>query len=647
MSRALSPRRTGALAGAMLLAVYVATLAPSVTFWDAGEFIAATHAFGIPHPPGTPLLVLLLSAWARLWFFLPFATATNLFSAVTTAVAGGLTAYWVARRTTSSAAGLAAAVVAGAMSSVWQNATETEVYAVSLALAMTSVVAADRLGRDGDRRWLIVAAYLLALAVPLHVSALVAAPAVVLLAADRGDGTIDWSSAFALGAVSIIAIGVSRLSLMMVIVGIVPLWFAPMLRDTATRNGVRRERAALFLVVTTALSVLLVMLVRAAHDPAINQANPRTFSSLLYAIGRRQYDLPGMWPRQAPLWIQLANWFEYADWQFALSLAPSVIPSPGRVAMTVIFAGLALLGARWHRRRDERTWRAVLVLLVCGTLGVIFYLNLKAGTSFGWQFVPDADAHEARDRDYFFVLGFWAWGMWAGMGGIALAERLRWRREVGLVVAAVPVLLNWTAVNRRSEPEASLPREVARELLDPLPPRAVLFVAGDNDTYPLWYAQQVERRRRDVTIVTVPLLGAPWYAAELTRRYGLTGTTAPEIAAMARSQARPVAAALTLDAETRGELAVSWTVKGLVALDTYSLGPDEQHQRVIAIDRVATLTAANRIDAWRQGREARSSIDPVNEYFIEMLSCPRRLVDTSAAPERLAVLDSVCNVPRP
>jgi hypothetical protein len=289
----------------------------------------------------------------------------------------------------------------------------------------------------------------------------------------------------------------------------------------------------------------------------------------------------------------------------------------------------------------------VLVLLVCGTLGVIFYLNLKAGTSFGWQFVPDADAHEARDRDYFFVLGFWAWGMWAGMGGIALAERLRWRREVGLVVAAVPVLLNWTAVNRRSEPEASLPREVARELLDPLPPRAVLFVAGDNDTYPLWYAQQVERRRRDVTIVTVPLLGAPWYAAELTRRYGLTGTTAPEIAAMARSQARPVAAALTLDAETRGELAVSWTVKGLVALDTYSLGPDEQHQRVIAIDRVATSRAANRIDAWRQGREARSSIDPVNEYFIEMLSCPRRLVDTSAAPERLAVLDSVCNVPRP
>lgn len=647
MTSALAPRRTGLLAGGALFVIYVATLAPSVTFWDAGEFIAAAHALGIPHPPGTPLFIILLNAWAKLFGFLPFAVATNLFSAAATALAGGLAAYWLTRRTGSASAGFAAAIAAGATSSIWQNATETEVYAATLALSVAAIVAADLAGRDADRPRLMLAAYLIALAIPLHLSAIVGAPAAILLAADRGDGRIDWSAGLALAGMTTIAVGVSRLSIVMTAVGVAGLIIAPTARDVATRNSVRRERAMLLLVAVIATSALLFMLVRAQFDPAINQANPSTFDALLYAIGRRQYDLPGLWPRQAPIWIQVANWFEYADWQFALSLSPSVIPTLSRILATMVFAVLGFAGSSWHRRRDERTWRALLLLLVCGTLGVIVYLNLKAGTSFGWQFVPDDARHEARDRDYFFVLGFWVWGLWAGMGGIALFERLRWPAPIGIVVAALPVALNWTAVNRRVEPEASLPRELAHELLDPLPPRAVLFVSGDNDTYPLWYAQQVEHLRRDVTIVTLPLLGAHWYVDELERRYALTGPDAPHIAGMARAHGRPVAVALTVDEETRNELAVSWTVVGAVALDTYGLGPSEQHQRIVAIDDSAVAATAARIDRWLGKGVGRSSTDPVHQYFSDVLSCPRRLVDSTPTPGAAAFLDSLCNLSRP
>src|SRR5262249_38304968 len=157
----------------------------------------------------------------------------------------------------------------------------------------------------------------------------------------------------------------------------------------------------------------------------------------------------------------LANWFEYADWQFALSLGPTVIPTVARVAVSIAFAALGIVGARSHRRNDRRGWTAVLLLFVCGSLGVMVYLNLKAGASFGWQFVPSDLRHEARERDYFFVLGFWAWGIWAGMGAIAFAKRLSLPSVLGVALAALPIALNWRAVNRRTGLEASLPREVA------------------------------------------------------------------------------------------------------------------------------------------------------------------------------------------
>src|SRR5690349_19513632 len=128
----------------------------------------------------------------------------------------------------------------------------------------------------------------------------------------------------------------------------------------------------------------------------------------------------------------------------------------------------------------------------------------------------------------------------------------------GVAVAALPIVFNWRAVDRRAEPAASLPDAFARATLESAPLRAVLFVAGDNDTYPLWYAQIAGHVRRDVSVVTVPLLPAEWYRAELARRLGLyeradtakwrgTGRELAVIADHAIRQGRPVAAAVALE----------------------------------------------------------------------------------------------------
>jgi hypothetical protein len=653
----VTARRAAIAAGAVMFAVYAATLAPGVTFWDAGEFIAAARTLGIPHPPGTPLFVLALNAWARALWFLPYAVATNLLSAACTAGAVGLSAAWIAKATGATWWGVAASITAGAMTSVWQNATETEVYAASLFVSIAAIVAADLAGRSGERRWLMLSAYLLALSLPLHLSILVAAPVAIYLAAQRVDGSYDFAGGAALLGVTIAAVGVGRLAPWWCVAGMVVIAaaIAPDARSSGTSRAMRARTAlGVALVAAAACSALLFMLLRARHDPAIDQGHPTSFGQLAYVLGRQQYDVAGLFPRRAPWWLQIANWFEYADWQVALSLAPTVIPNAGRVLLTVIFAALGVIGAQRHRAADRRSWRAMLLLFVGGSIGVGAYLNLKAGASFGWGFVADSAGHEARDRDYFFVLSFWAWGLWAGIGAMSVMRRVRWPAAVGVTLAALPVLFNWAAITRRAEPEASLPAEVATALLDPLPPRAVLFVAGDNDSYPLWYAQQVKGKRRDVTVITMPLLGAPWYPAEIARREHLLDGQAvgsvlqlsARIAAGARGLGRPVAVAVTVPASERNQLGHDWMDIGMVYLDqTTSAGAANQRDKFLSVTRLdssAMRRAAAMIDPWRRGKNVRESLDPVHADFFSLLSCPH-LADRTLGTPQLASLDSTCN----
>jgi hypothetical protein len=466
------------LAGATLLALYAATLAPGVTFWDAGELIAAIHGLGLPHPPGTPLYVALGHVWTgALGDAIGVARAANLLSAVCTATAGAVTAWLVAGRSRGPAGawtGYVGAVAAGTMMTAWANATETEVYSLALLHAVLILACATRASEEGEGarvRWLLLTAYLLALAAAVHLIALVVAPAAIVLAAyvaETEERRARWrlDGVLLLGGATIAAAGIGRWQW--------PLLAAGLLVAATSAHcfppGRRASRiAALAGLVMVASSALLVMLVRARFDPAINQGNPASFAALADVVARRQYEVAPLFPRSAPLWLQVANVFQYVDWQAAMSWGAGIMTSPLRVLATLVWLALGWLGARSLRRESERLALALVVLAIAGTFGVAAYLNLKAGASLGWGILPDGTPHEARERDYFFLLGFWAWGCLAGAGATALAQRLRWPVPVAVATLALPILGNWRGADRSREPEASAARRFGIALLEATP----------------------------------------------------------------------------------------------------------------------------------------------------------------------------------
>src|SRR6185436_1593033 len=298
------------------------TLAPGVTLWDSGEFLAAIHSLGIPHPPGTPLYILVGSVWALLWApLVGFAYSINLLSALCTAAACALMANLFARWTGDEVAAYAAAVCAGAMSSVWLSATETEVYSAALLIGCLIFWIGENASDGSDTKWLLLGAYIAGLGFALHLTALLTAPAALYLAASRA----RW------------------------------------------REMLRRTPAMLLLFGIGA-SVVVLMLIRARHDPWVNQGNPSSLSSLADVLLRKQYLPAAPWPRQAPVFIQVGNLFEYADWQVALGLAPDPPPTIARTTLSIVFGLLGVIGFIQHRRLDRRSWRAMLVLFITASI---------------------------------------------------------------------------------------------------------------------------------------------------------------------------------------------------------------------------------------------------------------------------------------
>ena len=563
-------QRSAALISVLVLllsaTVYLMTLTPTVPFWDSGEFIAVANILGIPHPPGTPFFVML----ARIATLIPIASIAqrvNALSAIAAAIAIFFT-YLTTLRLIRIAQGEErqvwhewVAVIAAATGALllafsdawWENSVEAEVYQLmSLAQILVFWLGLrwwEAHGKKPTVGPLLVATYVMWLCVGLHlgvgimglplivlvflvdrpVAVLFAIPFLSLLRVPAGFELMLGSVVVLSIATSFvmvwkkklngwIALGGALLALRGLQVAFTDANFTPTIGAMTVlavigpmavlalkhREG-RVLLLALFLMVA-GYSTHAYLPIRAAQHPAVNEGAPATWDKLRDLLERKQYGEMNPLVRKAPLSVQLDKEF----WRYFRRQWPLFPSDRLWAALLPILLGLA--GGIWQYRKDKKSFLYTFTFLGLSTAGMIVFLNFSA--------------KEVRDRDYFFQSGFHAYAIWIGLG---VAWLVQWVREsfqnanaqrwgtvaaTGLL-ATQPFLLlanHWHSHDRSGN---YIARDYAYNMLATLKPNAFMFTNGDNDTFPLWYIQQVEGFRKDVRIVNLSLLNTDWYIRQL------------------------------------------------------------------------------------------------------------------------------------
>lgn len=174
---------------------------------------------------------------------------------------------------------------------------------------------------------------------------------------------------------------------------------------------------------------------------------------------------------------------------------------------------LGILGLLYQMKRDKADALVVALLFFFTGIAIVLYLN-QAG-------------NQPRERDYAFVGSFYAFAVWIGLGVLYVKDLFEKYVKpkmaaygAGLIcLLAVPVLMAFQEWDDHDRSQKVLARDIAIDYLESCAPNAILITFGDNDTYPLWYAQEVQGIRPDIRVINSSLLGTDWYINQL--RYKL------------------------------------------------------------------------------------------------------------------------------
>jgi transmembrane protein TMEM260 (protein O-mannosyltransferase) len=541
--------------------IYTLTVAPTVSFWDCGEFIATAYKMSVPHPPGSPLFLLV----GRMFTLLPFPAdiglRVNLISVFSSSITimllylviVHLVREWKGKLEsredwlTAISSGLVGAFTFAFTHSFWFNAAEAEVYAASMLftalLIWLSLVWAEKSNERGNEKYLLMISYLVGLAIAVHLLNVLALPFVAM---------IYYYKRYEFKIQSFIVMTIITVVGMVLIYPGMVLWF-PQIAEmnlfvfamvilgvfALTYWAVLNKKHLLSFLMLSITFIVIgytsygIIPIRSALNPTIDENNPETTEKFLKYINREQYgdsdanrekvwkSNPQTKKRYSSTWdffwtYQVQHMYNrYFMWQFA-----GMDEVTGR--WNFQFWGLPLLigliGMVYHFRGDPKHALAVLALFFATGLAIILYLNQ-----------PDP---QPRERDYSYVGSFFAFAIWIGLGYAGIIEMIKdvmkekseKVKEIGtpLLAGLLIVLMLFSPIQLLSKNYHSHNRsgnyvawDYSYNILMSCDEDGILFTNGDNDTFPLWYLQEVEGIRTDVRIINLSLLNTDWYIRQL------------------------------------------------------------------------------------------------------------------------------------
>lgn len=549
--------------------VYLFTVAPTFSFWDCGEFIASSYTLAIPHPPGTPFYVVLGRVWliiiSVIASILPISREVGwqmnllaiffslgsiffiykIFLTIISLSKSGLNykGIW---------SGSLTALTIPFYFTIWQNAVETEVYAAaSFIFVLINYLIVrwyEGIKKNQPNNFLLLLSfYLIFLATGIHlVPFLILIPIYIFIFVIKKDFLKD--KLFVLFGIFQICIFAYMFLLPdnLLIIALIVLILIIVSAIILSLNGSTTRSERIFFwtgmaLVFVGLSSQLYLPLRSRRltemyqdkvitehylkgkniAPRINMNQPgESITSFFGVLHRSQYGVQKIIPRQTQ--AQGANLVQGIFYQVALyvrylsqQIAPEYLNGFLRLILLLIFYFLLFYGMFEFYKRERNLFILLILIIFFVSIGVVGYLNLKFSPS---DSDPSHQPREVRERDYFFHTSFLYAGLFISFGILGLLDHIKKRNVIVLCIpgltiySIVPVFFNYPLISRYKN---FIPRDYGYNLLISCAPNGILFTNGDNDTFPLWYVQEVLGVRRDVIVANLSLINTDWYIRHL------------------------------------------------------------------------------------------------------------------------------------
>ncbi len=552
-------RITGGAVFIISTVLYLMTVAPTTLFWDCGEFITTSYILGIPHPPGAPFYLML----GRLFSMIPFGDVglrVNLLSVFSSSLSV-LFLYLITARIIRNWRGgakdvydmfiihMSSAVAALTFAftfTFWFSAVEAEVYALSMfftsIIVWLTLVWTEKHSEQDSSRYLLLMMLLVGLGTGVHLLNILTLPVSVFIM-----WYYDRRTSVIVGAGVIISI--------MVLFAFPLEWkiyslFIFIALSVYFNNLKDREDISLAFIMPLLLilgySTYLMIYIRAGLNPPINENDPSNWTRMLAYLNREQYGDEAQLKNAVNLFFGEPNrkyleslekigavagsesdpwkghwsffwkyqivdmYIRYFNWQFVGICADRLTHTSTLKGLYAVPFLAGLWGMIHHFFKDWKKALALLFLFIIMSLGLVIYQN--------------QDYLQPRERDYFYVGSFFIFSIWIGIGLVSVLESLKEKNLLKLIIPvsilglAIPVMeikANYYLSDRSGNYVAW---DYSKNILESCDENGILFTNGDNDTFPVWYLQEVEGIRTDVQVINLSLLNTGWYIRQIKQK---------------------------------------------------------------------------------------------------------------------------------